>query len=75
MSSHMGASINRGPQNKPKYIMVFIIGTTKMGPLICGNSHRMYGMRYMVKLLSSNPGAGNWSCHIMYGIWYIAYGM
>ena len=35
----MGASINRGPQNRPKYIMVLIIGTTKMGPLICGNSH------------------------------------
>ena len=35
----MGASINRGPQNKPKYIMVLIIGTTKMGPLIFGNSH------------------------------------
>ena len=35
----MGASINRGPQNRPKYIMVLIIGATKMGPLICGNSH------------------------------------
>ena len=34
----MGASINRGPQNRPKYIMVLVIGTTKMGPLICGNS-------------------------------------
>ena len=30
----MGASINRGPQNRPKYIMVLIIGTTKLGPLI-----------------------------------------
>ena len=38
-SSLLGASINRGPQNKSKYIMVLIIGTTKMGPLICGNSH------------------------------------
>ena len=36
---HMGASINRGPQNRPKYIMVLTIGTTKMGPLICGSSH------------------------------------
>ena len=39
---HMGASINKGPQNRPKYIMVLIIGTTKMGPLICGNSHMSY---------------------------------
>ena len=30
----MGASINRGPQNRPKYSMVLIIGATKMGPLI-----------------------------------------
>ena len=35
----MGASINRGPQNKPKYTMLLIIGTTKMGPLIFGNPH------------------------------------
>ena len=35
----MGASINRGPQNRPKYIMVLIIGTTKTGPQILGNSH------------------------------------
>ena len=34
-----GASINRGPQNRPKYIMVLTIGATKMGPLIFGNSH------------------------------------
>ena len=33
----MGASINRGPQNKPKYIMVLIIGITKEGPLIFGS--------------------------------------
>ena len=38
----MGASINRGPKNRPKYIMVLIIGTAKMGPLICGNSHISY---------------------------------
>ena len=35
----MGASTNRGPKNRPKYIMVLIIGTTKMGPLIFGNIH------------------------------------
>ena len=38
---YMGASINTGPQNRPKYIMILIIGTTTMGPLICGNSHIM----------------------------------
>ena len=36
---HLGASINRGPQDRPKYIMVRIIGATKMGPLILGNNH------------------------------------
>ena len=35
----MGGSINRGPQNRPKYIMVPIIETTKKGPLIFGNPH------------------------------------
>ena len=33
-TAYMGASI---PQNRPKYSMVLIIGTTKMGPLIFGN--------------------------------------
>ena len=28
--------MNRGPQNTPKYILVLIIGATKMGPLIFG---------------------------------------
>ena len=27
---HMGTSINRGPQNRPQYIMVLIVRTTKM---------------------------------------------
>ena len=35
----MGASINRGPKNKPKYLMVLVVGSTKMRPLIFGNSH------------------------------------
>ena len=35
----MGASINRGPQNRHKYIMVLIIGATKMGPLILTTTH------------------------------------
>ena len=43
---YMGASINRGPQNRPKYIMVLIIGATKMGPLIFGK--QPYGIEYMV---------------------------
>ena len=38
-ASHMGASINRGPQNRPKCTMILPIGTTKMGPPIFGNSH------------------------------------
>ena len=33
-----GASINRGPQNRPQYIMGLIIGTTKMGPPISRKS-------------------------------------
>ena len=37
--SNMWASMNRGPQNRPKYIRVLIIGATKMGPLIFANSH------------------------------------
>ena len=37
--SHLGASINGGPQKRPKYILVLDIGATKMGPLIFGNSH------------------------------------
>ena len=36
---YMGASINWGLQNGPKYILVLIIGTSKMGPLIVGKSH------------------------------------
>ena len=36
---YKGASINRGPQNSPKYTMILVIGTTKMGPLISGNIH------------------------------------
>ena len=36
---YMGGSINRGPQNKPQCTVIFIIGTTKMGPLVSGNSH------------------------------------
>ena len=28
---YLWASINRGPQNRPKYIMVLIVGATKMG--------------------------------------------
>ena len=31
ISTYMGASINRGHQNKPKYMIVLIIGTTKFG--------------------------------------------
>ena len=31
--------MNRGPQNRPKYIMVLTIGATKMLPLNFGNSH------------------------------------
>ena len=37
----LGASINSGPQNRPKYMMVLIIGATRMGSLIFGNSHFM----------------------------------
>ena len=36
MIYHMGGSINRGPQNRPKYTMIAIIGTTKMGPRVLG---------------------------------------
>ena len=37
---YMGASINRGPQNRPKYIMALMKGTTKMGPLILETAKR-----------------------------------
>ena len=30
----MGISISRGAQIRPKYIMILITGTTKIGPLI-----------------------------------------
>ena len=41
IGTNIWASINRGPQNRPKYIMVLILGPysrAKMGPLIFGNS-------------------------------------
>ena len=39
MNRDMGVSINRGPPNRPKYTMILTIGTTKIGPLVLGNSH------------------------------------
>ena len=35
----MNVSINRGPQNGPKYALSLILGAPKMGPLMFGNSH------------------------------------
>ena len=35
----MGGSINRGPQNGPKYILVLIIGTAQKGTIILTTIH------------------------------------
>ena len=43
---HMGASINRGPQNRPKYIMVLIIGTTKTAIYLIGKTIVGYSISY-----------------------------
>ena len=59
---HMGASINRGPQNRPKYIMVLIIGTTKMGPLIFGSKSRSGPWPAAQGGVSvTRPPSGSWS--------------
>ena len=50
---NMGASINRGPKNRPKYIMVLNIGTTKMGPLIYGNLPHKYLLLESSGMMSS----------------------
>ena len=42
---------NRGSQNRPKYIMSLVIGTTKIGPFIFGNSH-------LGRMLSFGRGTG-----------------
>ena len=35
----MGVSNNKGPQNRPQYVMILIIRTPKEGPLIFGTPH------------------------------------
>ena len=48
--------MNRGPQNRPKYFRVLIIGATKMGPLIFGNSHMpCYDIPYTIYCFSFGP--------------------
>ena len=61
----MGASINRGPQNRPKYLMVLMGRTTKMGPLICGNGHILGSTKAVVVFLGqeSHPGLVDSSCN------------
>ena len=41
--AHLGVSVQGGPQNGPKYILIpIIIQTPKTGPLISGNLHLGY---------------------------------